>query len=60
MDKECFKCDCYDSDFGCTMPSMDKWYACPIQSALPENIAKLEEYINATNIDAKEIGVIKR
>lgn len=27
---ECLDCDCYDEDFGCTMPSIDKWYACPL------------------------------
>lgn len=26
----CLQCDCYDADFGCTMPSIDKWYACPL------------------------------
>ena len=25
----CLDCDCYDSDFGCTMSSIDKSYACP-------------------------------
>lgn len=23
-------CDCYDADMGCTMPSIDKSYACPL------------------------------
>lgn len=32
---ECLSCDCYDEDYGCTMPSCDKGYACPIES-LPE------------------------
>ena len=27
---ECLGCGCYDEDFGCTMPSIDKWYACPL------------------------------
>lgn len=26
----CYKCDCYDEDMGCTMPSVDKGYACPL------------------------------
>lgn len=30
-DNECLYCDCYDEDFGCTMPSIDKWYACPLE-----------------------------
>lgn len=29
---ECLNCDCYDEDFGCTMPSIDKWYACPLEA----------------------------
>lgn len=29
---KCLYCDCYDEDFGCTMPSMDKWYACPLEA----------------------------
>lgn len=31
MPEECLKCDCYDSDMGCTCPSIDKWYACPLE-----------------------------
>lgn len=29
---ECLYCGCYDEDFGCTMPSIDKWYACPLEA----------------------------
>lgn len=29
---ECLDCDCYDGDFGCTMPSIDRSYACPKSS----------------------------
>lgn len=25
----CLDCDCYDPDMGCTMPEIDKCYACP-------------------------------
>lgn len=32
MTKDCFDCDCYDSDFGCTMPSIDLSYACSLSS----------------------------
>ena len=28
---ECINCGCYDSDTGCSMPSMDRSYACPIE-----------------------------
>lgn len=27
----CLDCGFYDSDFGCTCPSLDKWYACPLE-----------------------------
>lgn len=41
---ECYDCDCYDADIECcTMPSIDKWYACPIESALPENQEELKK-----------------
>lgn len=32
MTKDCFDCDCYDPDMGCTMPSIDLSYACPLSS----------------------------
>ena len=28
------------------MPQSDRWYACPIESELPENKKALEEYVN--------------
>lgn len=27
---DCFSCDCYDPDLGCTMPSIHKDYACSL------------------------------
>lgn len=41
--KECRNCGFYDSDFDCVCPSMDRWYACPIESKKPENQKELEE-----------------
>lgn len=42
---ECYDCDFWDSDReGCTCSSLDKWYACPIESSKPENQKELEEY----------------
>ncbi len=41
---ECLKCGFYDMDTGCGCPSADMWYACPIESAKPENIQALKEY----------------
>jgi hypothetical protein len=37
IDQQCLRCDFYDPDCECTCPSYDKWYACPIEAALPEN-----------------------
>ena len=31
-DDPCFGCGCNDPDFGCTMPSIDKCYACPLEA----------------------------
>jgi hypothetical protein len=28
----CLYCDCYDPDMGCTMSSLDRWYACPLEA----------------------------
>lgn len=42
--KECKSCGFYDCDYGCTCSSLDMWYACPIESAKPENQKELEEY----------------
>ena len=27
----CFGCDCYDEDLGCSMPSLDRQYACSLE-----------------------------
>ena len=35
-DKECYFCDCYDEDFGCTMPAIDKVYACPLNEDIDD------------------------
>lgn len=29
--KPCYGCGCWDEDGGCTMPSLDKAYACPLE-----------------------------
>lgn len=34
---DCIYCDCYDSDYGgCTMPSVDRAYACHLSDALDD------------------------
>ena len=40
---ECLNCDCYDEDFGCTMPHADKWYACPLYADEEELKKMIEE-----------------
>ena len=35
--KECLRCTCYDADFGCTMPSIDRSYACPLETGSNES-----------------------
>lgn len=42
---KCYDCGFWDSDReGCTCPSVDMWYACPIEAAKPENQKELEDY----------------
>lgn len=43
---ECLKCDCYDEDVGCTMPSIDKWYACSLY-ACGDELKEIFERIEA-------------
>ncbi len=43
VDKQCSRCGFYDTDFECTCPSCDKWYACPLE---PE--PKPEEFMIKT------------
>ena len=41
---ECYTCGFWDSDReGCACPSTDMWYACPVESAKPENQEELRE-----------------
>ena len=42
--KECRRCGFYDEDYGCTCPSQDRWYACPIESKKPVNVQELKDY----------------
>lgn len=44
VDKQCSGCGFYDSDFECTCPSYDRWYACPLE---PE--PKPEEFMTLTD-----------
>lgn len=38
----CLSCDCHDPDMGCTMPSIDKSYACPLVSCDDEEMEVLD------------------
>lgn len=41
---ECYYCGFYDQEReGCTCPSTDMWYACPIESEKPENQEELKK-----------------
>ena len=43
---ECYSCGFWNSDYGsCTCPSLDKWYACPVESKKPENVEALRDYV---------------
>lgn len=43
----CLNCGFYDLDReGCTCPSGDRWYACPIESRKPENQKDLRMIAN--------------
>lgn len=53
---ECFTCGCYYEDYGCTMPSCDKWYACPIEK-LPDEELKV---IFSGEVPASEQERIKK
>ena len=50
---ECLDCDCYDGDYGCTMPSIDRSYACP-KSAKDD-----EAYRNQTASDVSVGDVVE-
>lgn len=40
----CLSCGCYDPDMGCTMPSVDRCYACPQEADPDETYTNPEEY----------------
>ena len=51
---ECYTCGFWDSDYGCTCPHSDMWYACPIESEMPENKKALDEYAEWAGAERKE------
>lgn len=56
--KECYGCGFWDSDReGCTCHETDMWYACPIESAKPENqeeLKKMAEWYAARKVADNE------
>lgn len=46
IDKTCYRCGFNDPDMGCTCPSLDKWYACPLEpEPTEEDFITVEEAI---------------
>lgn len=54
----CLYCDCYDPDMGCTMPSVDKSYACSLEDHKPLEFFLLMK-IPTTTHQEKQISVVK-
>ena len=53
---ECLKCDCYDEDVGCTMPSIDKCYACSL-CEYEDELKEIFERVEGSNQnDSKRIN----
>lgn len=44
-DDVCYKCGCYDSDYGCTS-GRDSWYWCPFEIYIPKNYQDAHEMYN--------------
>ena len=57
---ECLTCDCYDEDMGCTMPSCDKWYACPVYGLSEEELEVMLKIIFSGDVPASEQERIKK
>lgn len=47
---ECLRCDCYDEDVGCTMPSIDKCYACSLYER------ETERKVKKINMDSRGLA----
>ena len=60
----CYGCGCYDSDMGCSMPSVDRSYACPLEWAntLAEemyNWSRDMDFIDYADHKTEEINKLK-
>lgn len=57
--KDCnITCDCYDPDMGCTMPSVDKSYACPLENTTTEFFMPMAKVPTCTH-QQKQVRIIK-
>lgn len=55
IDKRCLSCGFYDPDFECTCPSLDRWYACPLEpEPKPEDFMTEEELKGVCNTEHKD------
>lgn len=55
---ECYKCGFWDSEReGCTCPSPDMFYACPIESEKPENKEEINKMAEWYANGGKENGI---
>lgn len=43
--KECANCGFLNEYEACACPHSEKWYDCPIEAKKPENVKKMEEYV---------------
>lgn len=49
--KECYNCAFWNGDYeGCTCPSTDKWYACPIEAKKLEKDFNCEILVRQGNV----------
>lgn len=46
--KSCFYCGGYDEDYGCTIPSIDRKYACPLECKEKNHIKELRRKYGMT------------
>lgn len=56
MYNPCLDCGCYDSDMeGCTCPSIDRWYVCPLEpEPSPEDFMTEEELERVRNTEHQD------
>ena len=50
----CYGCDCYDEDMGCTMSSLDKGYACPLNDEQEVEMTEFFMAMEPPNVPAQE------